>query len=71
MLSLNKNAEFSFPNRSVVSVALIIVPLFPFPLLSIAFPVNGYHANNPFFNCVAVGLVVVVELLVPLVQQTI
>jgi len=36
-----------FPSLSVVNVAPITVPLFPFPLISLAFPLKGYQATNP------------------------
>jgi hypothetical protein len=41
LVPLNEYAEFEFPNRSVVKVAPLFVPLFPLPLMSFALPVNG------------------------------
>ena len=50
MLSLKPSKKYALlltPNLSVVSVAPLTVPLFPFPELSIALPVNGHHPTNP------------------------
>jgi hypothetical protein len=38
---LKENALDEFPKRSDVKVAPFTVPLFPFPLSSFAFPLNG------------------------------
>lgn len=37
-----------FPNLSLVKIAPFAIPLFPFPLASLAFPLKGYQATRPF-----------------------
>jgi len=49
MKSLEKLYAFSeTPNLSVDNTAPLTVPLFPFKLSSLALPLNGHQATNPF-----------------------